>query len=182
MSGCISRVQAVLVPYDPSWPDHFRAAAESLKQLGNPQWTVEHIGSTAIPGLSAKPIIDLAVRVEDARDFQRHRPALERDGWRTGSSVRAHDVMLRERDGTRTHIAHFFASAVWGEVNQRLFRDWLLAHPTDALRYQDVKRLAVEDAAAGLGAYNAAKTTIVQELVDRARAERGLPSVSVSDK
>ena len=69
-----------------------------------------------------------------------------------------------------------------GEVNQRLFRDWLLAHPTDALRYQEVKRLAVEDAAAGLGAYNAAKTTIVQELVDRARAERGLPWVSVSDK
>lgn len=69
LSCSAARVPAVLVPYDPSWPDQFKAAAENLKQVGNSRWTVEHIGSTAIPGPSAKPIIDLAVCVENERDF-----------------------------------------------------------------------------------------------------------------
>lgn len=62
--------------------------------------------------------------------------------------------MLREQNGARTHIAHFFTSEAWDEANQRLFRDWLLAHPFDARRYEDVKRLAAEAAAVGRAPYN----------------------------
>lgn len=161
-------------------PTHIDADQVSPIRAADP---IEHIGSTAIPGLSAKPIIDLAVRVEDEHDFERHRPGLERDGWRSGSGVRTHQVMLREQDGTRTHIAHFFVRTAWDEAHQRLFRDWLLAHPFDARRYEDVKRVAARAAAAGRAPYNAAKTAIVQEIVDRARAERCLPTgASVSDK
>lgn len=59
----------VLEPHDPSWRDRFAAAAAELNRFGNPDWVIEHIGSTAIPGLAAKPIIDLAVRVDDAADL-----------------------------------------------------------------------------------------------------------------
>ena len=172
----------MLVPYDSTWPDQFAAAAADIKRIGNPCWLVEHIGSTSIPGLAAKPIIDLAVRVEDDEDFERHRPGLERHGWRRGSAVQTHPVLIREGGGTRTHIAHFFVGAAWDEANQRIFRDWLLAHPLDVRRYEDAKRFAAEAAVAGRGSYNSAKTAIVQEIVDRARAERGLPLVAVSDK
>ena len=176
------KVLPALVPYDSTWPDQFEAAAADIKRIGNPCWVVEHIGSTSVPGLAAKPVIDIAVRVDDEQDFERHRAGLEQNGWRSGSAVQTHPVMLLERGGTRTHIAHFFESAAWGEVNQRIFRDWLLAHPLDVRRYAEAKRLAAEAAVAGRASYNSAKTAIVQEIVDRARAERGLPLVAVSDK
>lgn len=54
----------MLVPYDPRWPRQFRQAAVWINHSGNPDWLIEHIGSTAIPGMLAKPIIDLAVRID----------------------------------------------------------------------------------------------------------------------
>jgi hypothetical protein len=65
-------------------------------------------------------------------------------------------------------------------VNQRLLRDWLCAHPEDATRYAHAKCDAVAAAARGTASYNDAKTPIVQELVDHARAARGLSSVPAS--
>jgi GrpB-like predicted nucleotidyltransferase (UPF0157 family) len=174
----------MLEPYDPSWRDRFAAAAEDLNRFGNPRWVIEHIGSTAVPGLAAKPIIDIAVRVQDEADFERHRPGLEERGWRIGSGVRSHRVMLLESGGTRTHIAHFFDSHGWDQVNQRIFRDWLMTHPDDARRYAEVKRRAAAAAAASgeNGSYNSAKTDIVQQIVDQARAKLGLKRVLVHDK
>lgn len=132
--------------------------------------------------MAAKPVIDLAVRVDDGSDFDRHRPGLERGGWRIGSRVRSHPVMVIEVEGARTHIAHFFDRRLWPEVHQRLFRDWLLSHPPDARRYEEVKRLAAAASTSGSVSYNEGKTAFVQEVVDRARSERGLAAVSVSDK
>lgn len=132
--------------------------------------------------MTAKPVIDLAVRVEDERDFRRHRPGLERGGWHAGSSVRSHPVMVREVEGRRTHIAHFFERRLWPEVNQRLFRDWLSSHPLDARRYEAVKGRAAAASTSGRVSYNEGKTAFVQEIVDRARSERGLSQVYVSDK
>jgi GrpB-like predicted nucleotidyltransferase (UPF0157 family) len=171
-----------LVAYDPDWPARFERIAAELRAHADPAWIIEHIGSTAVPGMRAKPIIDLAVRVADMADFERHRAALERLGWRLGSGVRTHPVMVFESDGIRTRIAHFFPAADWDDVNQRILRDWLRAHPDDADRYTHAKCDAVAAAARGRSSYNAAKTPVIQEIVDRAREARGLPSVPVSDK
>ncbi len=173
----------MLVPYDPSWPAQFAAAAAQLAEVGGPEWVIEHIGSTAIPGMRAKPVIDLAVRVPDLTDVDRHRPALEAAGWMRGSGVRSHPVLLRESGGgERTHIAHFFPAADWDTVNQRLLRDWLREHPDDAQRYSRAKCAAVAASARGQSTYNAAKGPAIQEIVDRARRARGLPPVDASDK
>lgn len=172
----------MLVSYDPRWPEQFEEIAAEMRTHGNPDWVIEHIGSTAVPGMRAKPIIDLAVRVDSAEEFDDHRAALESIGWRLGSSVQTHRVMVFERDGIRTRIAHFFAASDWETVNQRLLRDWLRAHPEDADRYSHAKCDAVAAAARGTSSYNAAKTPVIQDLVDRARAAQGLPSVPVSDK
>ena len=177
-----SRVRTVLVPYDPSWPHQFEAAAEEIQKLGNSVWLVEHIGSTSVPGLAAKPIIDLAVRVCDGADFEAHRQRLEAGGWELGSSVRSHPVMVFERDGRRLRIAHFFTADEWEHNNQRILRDWLLNHPEDMRRYEAAKVAAVKGAQQRGASYNAAKTAVIQSIVDRARADRGLPSVPVYDK
>ncbi|PRB18329.1 GrpB family protein [Microbacterium sp. MYb62] len=172
----------VLVPYDPVWQRAFAVIAAELREQGDASWTIEHIGSTAIPGMSAKPVIDVAVRIADPADFTRHRPALENAGWQVGSGVRSHRVMVYEEDGVRTRIAHFFEAAEWDDVNQRILRDWLRENPADALLYERAKHAAVDAARMGEESYNAGKTAVLQLLVDRARAARGLASVSVYDK
>jgi GrpB-like predicted nucleotidyltransferase (UPF0157 family) len=177
-----ARLAIVLVPYDPNWASQFEAMATELRGLGNSEWLVEHIGSTAIPGIMAKPIIDAAVRIADREDFDRHRAGLESGGWRLGSRVRTHLVMVEESGGQRTRIAHFFERSDWETANQRLLRDWLLSHPEDAAAYERAKLDAAEDARQGKSSYNAGKTAIIQRLVDRARAERGLQPVAVHDK
>lgn len=172
----------MLVPYDPRWPEQFEEIAVEIRANGNPSWLIEHIGSTAVPGMRAKPIIDLAVRIDSAEEFDAHRAALESIGWSLGSSVQSHPVMVFEENGIRTRIAHFFPSTDWDTVNQRILRDWLRAHPEDADRYSHAKCDAVAAAARGTATYNAAKTPVIQELVDRARAARDLPPVPISDK
>ncbi len=172
----------MLVTYDPTWPDRFESIAADLRARGDADWIIEHIGSTAIPGMRAKPIIDLAIRVADLDDLEAHRPALEAAGWRQGSAVRTHPVLVLEIDGVRAAIAHFFVAVEWDAVHQRLLRDWLRTHPEDADRYSHAKCDAVAAAARGRSTYNAAKTPVIQEIVDRARAAQGLPSVPVYDK
>lgn len=172
----------MLVPYDPRWPQQFDLIAAELRVLGDDEWTIEHIGSTAVPGMRAKPVIDIAVRITDVAEFERHRPRLERTGWRVGSRVRTHPVMVFEQGGVRTRIAHFFTADEWDAVNQRIFRDWLVSHPVDAQRYEQAKIAAEVAAEHSRGAYNAGKTAIIQEIVDRARLDRGMPSVPVYEK
>lgn len=171
-----------LVPYDPAWPSLFRRIAEELRSHGNPGWVIEHIGSTAIRGMSAKPVIDVAVRIEGDADFAAHRAGLEAAGWRVGSGVRTHRVMIFAENGERTRIAHFFEAASWERVNQRILRDWLRTHPDDVALYERAKRAAAEHARHGEASYNDGKTAAIQAIVDRARAARGLPPVAVSDK
>ena len=172
----------MLVSYDPKWPAEFEILAEEMRSTADPEWVIEHIGSTAVPGMRAKPIIDLAVRVADLDDFETHRSALESSGWRLGSAVRTHPVMIREADGIRVAIAHFFVAGEWETVHQRVLRDWLREHPEDADLYMHAKCDAVAAEARGRSTYNAAKTPVIQQIVDRARSARGLPSGPVSDK
>jgi GrpB-like predicted nucleotidyltransferase (UPF0157 family) len=94
---------------------------------------------------------------------------------------RTHRVLVRRRGRVRSHIAHFFAADQWQACNQRIFRDWLRANADDRLRYERVKRAAAEQANGGRD-YTARKTAVIQEIIDRARAARGLPSVDVWDK
>lgn len=172
----------VLVAYDPEWPARFAELADGIRAVADPHWVIEHIGSTAVPGMRAKPIIDLAIRIGDAEELETCRPALEAAGWAAGSGVRTHPVMILETDGARAAIAHFFLEEEWATVSQRLLRDWLRTHPEDARRYAHAKCDAVAAAARGTASYSTAKNPIIQELVDRARAERGLPLVPVYDK
>ena len=169
----------MLAPYDPQWPMLFREAEAELRAAGNPAWVIEHIGSTAIPGMSAKPVIDIAIRSDG--DFDSHRPFLEDAGWQVGSSVRTHPVMIFAPDGRRTRIAHFFSPSQWPLAHQRVLRDWLRTHPEDAALYERAKVDAAVNAT-DRRSYNDGKTLVIQQIMDRARAARGLASVIVFEK
>lgn len=171
----------MLEEYDARWPEIFERTAIELAQV-EPSWIVEHIGSTAIPGMAAKPVIDIAVRVGSHLEVQDRFDTLATHGWlRIARGPKTHLVLVKQQGLQRTHIAHFFTTEQWAGCNQRLFRDWLLTHRKDAERYLEVKRNAADDATGGRD-YTARKTAVVQEIVDRARAALGLPPVDVWDK
>lgn len=172
----------MLADYDPQWPAAFEDAADDIHRVIGAGWMIEHIGSTSIPGMPAKPIIDLAVRVDDLAEVDANRHQLVEVGFvGITAGPRTHRVLVRLNNGERTHVAHFFTRASWATCIQRLFRDWLRANPADRERYEAVKRTAAAEATGGRD-YTQRKTAIVQEIVDRARTARGLPLVDVWDK
>lgn len=168
-----------IVEYDDSWPAAFASAAERLREIGDGHWLVEHIGSTSVPGLSAKPIIDCAVRVSSFDDLDHRGHQLTAAGWlELRLQPQSHRVRVREADGQRTHIAHFFTAGQWETCHQRLFRDWLRNHPDDLARYQAVKLAASQRTNTD---YYLHKRPVVVDMVNRARAERGLPPIDELD-
>lgn len=168
-----------IVDYDASWPTVFAEAAEQLREISEGRWAVEHIGSTSVPTLSGKPIIDLAVRVESFDELDGRQQELNAAGWLAiRRQPRSHRVRVREDRGRRTHIAHFFTAGQWDACHQRLLRDWLRTHPDDRVRYESVKLTA----AAGEGSdYASSKQPVVLDLVNRARAARGLAPIDELD-
>lgn len=146
----LSREEIRIAPYDPQWPAQFRGECDHLRRclpselLGR----IEHFGSTAIPGLAAKPIIDLLVEVADLEATKaRIVPVLEAQGydylWRPAISV---DDGLpfyawfikRNAAGARTHHIHM-VEAHFTQWDSLIFRDYLLAHPNIAQEYQELK-------------------------------------------
>ncbi len=141
--------------------------------------TIEHIGSTSVPGLAAKPVIDLLAAAESLDLVVAHEDQLLGLGYRrhaTGMPGRL--FYRRDADGRRTHHLHVVPSGTFTERNELLLRDYLRTHPEEAAMYAGLKR---QLAAAGLDgeAYTRAKTELIQQLTDRARGESGLPPVPV---
>jgi GrpB-like predicted nucleotidyltransferase (UPF0157 family) len=172
-----------VVDYDAASPELAVAAmTELVRALPGVLVEIEHIGSTAVPGLAAKPIIDLMAAVEDLGVVGRREESLRGLGYRRHvNGMVDRSLYVRAEKGVRTHLLHVVTLESWPTRNQRILRDYLCAHPQDAKRYADLKR---DLAAAGVapGDYARAKTELVQELTDRARAERGLPPVPVWEK
>ncbi|MFF7287891.1 GrpB family protein [Streptomyces griseorubiginosus] len=172
-----------IADYDPDWPRRAAAAIDALRGAAPGLFVeIEHIGSTAVPGLAAKPVIDLMAAVRDLSHTRPHEDALAGLGFHphvNGMTDRL--LYVRAPDGIRSHILHVVSRESWPHRNQRLLRDYLRAHPEEADRYAALKRAIVASGTAP-GGYAAAKTPLVQELTDRARAERGLPPEPVWEK
>ncbi len=174
------RVRIDITDYDPTWPviaDHARG--DLLAALPGMFAEIEHIGSTSVPGLPAKPVIDLMAAANSLDTIVAADELLARLGYRreeTGMPERL--FYRREVAGERTRHLHVVAAHTWATRNERMLRDHLRDHPADAARYADLKRHLADVSGDG-DAYTCGKTDLIQELTDRARAARGLPSVPV---
>jgi GrpB-like predicted nucleotidyltransferase (UPF0157 family) len=159
---------------DARWAALGRVACTALE----PQFReVEHVGSTSVPGLAAKPVIDLMASVDDLDDVDAD--ALDAMGFRLIPDAMPERLFLRREDpdGMVYHL-HIVTAESWPNRNERLLRDYLREHAEDAARYAALKRELM--ARHGLGeAYTRGKTDLIQELTDKARAARGLPPVPV---
>lgn len=158
-----------LAEYDPGWPSLFEREADRIRSaLGSRALQIEHVGSTSVPGLCAKPIIDILLVVANSADEPSYVPALEAAGYR---------LRIREPEwfehrmfkGPDTDInLHMFSSGA-SEIDRILkFRDRLRANESDREKYAQAKRSLAKKKWRHVQHYADAKTAIVREIMDRA--------------
>lgn len=159
-----------LVEYSAEWPLEFARERSALAGvLGETALVIEHIGSTAVPGLVAKPTIDIAIGVAAVDELVPHRESLKRLGyeWRTGFHE-DHLFLRKIVGGERTHHLHVIVYPSPEFDEWVAFRDYLRASPEAARAYADEKRELAERFHEDRGAYVEAKTGIVRRLLDDA--------------
>ena len=163
-----------IVDYDPEWPRLFEREARRVQDtLGKRVLLIEHVGSTSVPGLAAKPKIDVLLVVADSADEQAYVPALE---------AAAYVLRIREPDwyehrmlkGPDTDInLHVFSSGCPEIDRMLLFRDWLRSHGADRRLYERTKRELASLDWKYTQNYADAKTSVVEEILARARGDGG---------
>ncbi len=162
-----------LIDYSAEWPALFAREANRVRAtLGARVLMLEHVGSTSIPGLAAKPIIDIILAVADSADEPAYLPAMESAGyvlhirepeWHQHRLFRSHDTDIN------LHVYSFGCP----EIDKMLmFRDWLRTNDADRELYERTKRELAKQTWKYVQNYADAKTEVVEEIVARARAAR----------
>jgi GrpB-like predicted nucleotidyltransferase (UPF0157 family) len=159
----------VIVEYDPQWPQAFNREQQRIRQLlGDKALSIAHVGSTSVPGLYAKPIIDIDLVVASSADEATYVPQLEAAGYL---------LVLREANwhehrmfkGPDTDInLHVFSPGCPELQRHLIFRDWLRAHPDDRDLYGRTKRELSTRAWTDPRGYTDAKDAVIDAIYARA--------------
>ncbi|WP_233532183.1 GNAT family N-acetyltransferase [Paenibacillus alkalitolerans] len=170
-----------VVPYNPNWPLQFEQEKARLLEILHPKLVaIEHTGSTSVPRVDAKPIIDIFAAVRPFEESSVYAELLRESGYQlieTGMYGRY--LFVKQSNGTRTHHLHILPEEGFYERNEFLFRDYLRAHPELVEEYGELKRNLSQQYSTDPEGYTRAKTSFIQRVVDRAREERGLPLQNV---
>jgi GrpB-like predicted nucleotidyltransferase (UPF0157 family) len=175
IGGVMPLVQPIqIVDYDPAWPQLFaREAARVQAALGDRIRMLEHVGSTSIPGLAAKPKIDMLLVVANSADEPTYVPPLEASGY---------TLQIRESDwyehrmfkGPDTDVNLHVFSVGCPEIDRMLlFRNWLRSNPADRQVYEHTKRELARQPWTYMQQYAYAKTTLVEQILARAQGAAG---------
>ncbi len=169
-----------VVPHDPRWRDEFEAEAGRVAAaLGENVVAVHHIGSTAIPGIYAKPVVDLLVEVRDVDELDGRGAAMEALGYEVlgeyGIPGRRY-FRKDDREGVRTHNLHAFEAGSAEARRHLAFRDYMLAHPEEARRYSELKRRLADEHPQSFDAYMDGKDGFIKEMDRRAESWRASQS------
>ena len=168
-----------LAPYDPEWPHLYENEAASLRRKlpRSVIIKIEHFGSTAVPGLGAKPVIDVLVQVTSLEETREQVvPILEAEGydyfWRTDVSPAYHWFIKRDAGGKRTHHIHMVEadSRLWERL---YFRDYLKELPEEARHYAELKQSLAERYPNDRVAYTEGKAEYVRSITERAKRHYG---------
>jgi GrpB-like predicted nucleotidyltransferase (UPF0157 family) len=159
-----------VVDYDPHWPDLFRLEDARIRTaLGERALQIEHTGSTSVPGLPAKPVIDIVLVVADSADEAAYAPSLEAAGY--ALRIREPDwYQHRMFNGPETDLNLHVFSRGCPEIDRVLrFRNWLRANDADRDLYANTKRVLAQENWKDIQSYADAKTSVIEEILARAR-------------
>lgn len=164
-----------LAPHDPLWGSKYLVLANRVRDaLAEKALLLEHVGSTSVPGLSAKPVIDIVLAVSDSSDEPSYVPALENQEFVL--RVREPDWFKHRLFGyphidSNLHVFTFGCE----EIDRMLvFRDWLRTHEDELRRYENAKRELASRTWKHVQNYADAKSGVVREILGRAGKELGL--------
>jgi GrpB-like predicted nucleotidyltransferase (UPF0157 family) len=161
-----------VVPHDPSWRSKFEDEAKQVAlALGENVVIIHHIGSTSIPHIYAKPIIDMLVEVKDITKVDADNSAMEALGYKVmGEFGLPGRRFFRKYDqtGKRTHHVHVFEINI-SEVQRHLaFRDYMIAHPEYANKYSELKRQLAKQYPEDIDGYMDGKDGFIKDMEKRA--------------
>jgi GrpB-like predicted nucleotidyltransferase (UPF0157 family) len=180
----VVREKIAISPYDPCWPESFRHEKEHLRSClpADLVGRIEHFGSTAVPGLAAKPIVDMLVEVTDLQATrERIAPVLESQGydyfWRPthgddGPPFYAWFIKREPRTGATHHI-HMVEGHFAEHWDRLLFRDYLIDHPEVAKEYEGLKVRLASVSTPDRVAYTRGKTKFIAQVTEQAKRYYG---------
>jgi GrpB-like predicted nucleotidyltransferase (UPF0157 family) len=158
----------VVVDPDPTWPAIFeRHRVVIARALGARARRIDHVGSTSVPGLAAKPIVDIQVTVDDPDDEAAFVPDLVGAGYQL--RVREPRHRMFRTPGRDVHV-HVWAAGSHDERRHVLFRDWLRVDAADRTRYEDTKRSLAGRRWRDVNYYAEAKSPVIAEIMGRAES------------
>ena len=157
----------VIEDYDPVWMARFEQIHAALyAALGPTARRIEHFGSTAVPGLAAKGIVDVMVTVEDADDEENYGPALERAGFAIRLRQPGHRMYRTPDQDVHVHV---YSDASEAARIRLLFRDWLRHDEADRRLYEETKRELARRDWDATNDYSDAKGAVVAKILIRAQ-------------
>jgi GrpB-like predicted nucleotidyltransferase (UPF0157 family) len=164
----------MLMEYDPAWPEKFAREADRIKtSLGERAIMVEHVGSTAVPGLVAKPVIDILLVVRDSSDEPSYVPALENAGYALRirePDWHEHRLFKTPDSGVNLHV---FSEGSDEIARTLMFRDRLRADQADRDTYSETKRQLANKTWKYMQNYADAKSEVIDKILARAKSSPG---------
>ena len=158
----------VVADYDPAWAQQFAKVGSVLREaLGPVVVGVEHVGSTSVAGLPAKPIIDVDLLVPDSAGEADYVAALEGHGYRLVLREPwwyGHRMLISAAEDVHLHV---WPRSAPEPIRHLLFRDWLRSHPDDRDLYASTKRRLAQDTADRPGDYSLAKSDVIDAIFAR---------------
>lgn len=164
----MSKIPVVIVEYDPAWPGLFNTLKSSIElALGEVALSIEHVGSTSVPGLAAKPIIDMDVVVR-AEDLSHAIALLATIGYiHDGDGGIPGRERFRPPTGLAKHHLYICAEDNAELLRHILFRDYLRAHPESAAEYGMLKKCLAAAYGDDREGYSVAKTEFITAILNR---------------
>ncbi len=164
--------EVVVVPYNVNWPVQYEAEALRIQGvLGAEILSIHHIGSTSIPGMWAKPIIDILLEVRDIAKIDEYEVAMVNLGYqpRGELGIPGRRYFSREEPvDVRTHHIHAYQSGNTGIERHLAFRNYMIAHPNEAQEYANLKRELARRYPLDIDAYIEGKENFVGEMESKA--------------
>ena len=160
-----------IVSYDPNWKDMYKEESEKIKNvLSDIIIDIHHVGSTAIPGIKAKPVIDILVEVKDIEAVDRYNYKMKDLGYEVmGEYGIPKRRFFRKGENNRTHHIHIF-QVENEEIERHInFKEYLIAHPDKAREYSKLKEKLANKYTHGVEYYTNGKGDFIKEIDKKAK-------------
>jgi len=167
----LKRGTVKIIPYQKKWSEEFeREKARILEVCGDRVIAIEHIGSTSVPNLSAKPIIDIAVGIKRLKDAEELLKPLDKIGYHFYKQFQRQRLFVAKGpDENRSHYLHImrYKGAKW-EADQ-LFRNYLHTHPNEIKRYSKLKEKLAMEYTSDRQSYSDGKNDFIKSIIAKAK-------------